>query len=87
MADEPESLVLAMLRRMDAKLDDVVREVRDLRERVGSVETTLAGVRRDLAHLAETDARLQAGMDRLRDDVERIKRRLDLSDDPPPRLA
>jgi len=87
MADEPDSLVLTLLRGIDAKLDDVKHELRKLRERVGSVETTLAGVRRDLAHLAETDARLQAGMDRLRDDVERIERRLDLSDGPPPRLA
>jgi hypothetical protein len=87
MAGGPDSLVLAMLRRIADDAADVKHEPRELRERVGSVETTPAGVRRDPARLAGTDARLQAGTDRLRDGVERITRRLGLSDGPPPRSA
>ena len=80
MADEPENLVLVYLRRIDSKVDAIAVDVRELKERQSAVEYGLSGVRRDVAALSETDARLQAGMDRLRDEVSRINRRLDLVD-------
>jgi hypothetical protein len=53
-----------------------------LKERVSGVEIGLTSVRRDIAGLAETDARLQVSLDRMRDDVGRIQRRLDLHEEP-----
>lgn len=66
MADQPDNLILTMLRRMDAKLDRLTDDVADLKRRMSSVEEGLAGVNRRL--------------DRLDDRVLRIERRLDLVD-------
>lgn len=79
---EPENLVLVYLRRIDSKVDAMAQDIRELKERVSSVEIAVASVRRDIAVLAETDARLQYAVDRLRDDVGRIQRRLELTDEP-----
>jgi archaellum component FlaC len=66
MVDEPENLILSLLRRMDAKLDRVIDDVQDLKVRMTAVEEALVGVHRRL--------------DRLEVRVERIERRLDLVD-------
>ncbi len=68
MADEPDNLVLQMLRRIDAKLDRVIEDVRDLKMRMTHVEEGLAGVNRRL--------------DRLEMRVDRIERRLELAGAP-----
>jgi archaellum component FlaC len=62
MADEPETL--ALLRRIDEKLDRLADDVHDLKARMTNVEEGLAGVNRRL--------------DRLELRVERIEKRLDL---------
>jgi outer membrane murein-binding lipoprotein Lpp len=82
MAEDPENLALVFLRRIDAKIDGLTLDVRELKERTSAVELGLTSVRRDIAALAETDARLQVSLDRMRDDVGRIQRRLDLHDEP-----
>ncbi len=64
MADEPDNLVLAMLRRMDAKLDRIADDVRDLKTRQTATEEAVVGIHRRL--------------DRLDMRVERIEKRLDL---------
>jgi predicted nuclease with TOPRIM domain len=68
MTDQPDNLVLQMLRRMDAKLDRVIDDVHDLKVRMSAVEEGLVGVHRR--------------MDRLEVRVERIERRLDLVETP-----
>ena len=68
MADEPDNLVLVMLRRLDTKMDRLIDDVHELKVRMSSVETNLAGVQRRI--------------DRLDDRVERIERRLDLVSQP-----
>lgn len=64
MADEPDNLVLTLLRRIDEKVDRVLDDVHDLKARMTSVEEGLAGVNRRI--------------DRVEDRMERIERRLDL---------
>ena len=66
MVDEPENLILSLLRRMDSKLDRVIDDVQDLKIRMTSVEEGLAGVNRRL--------------DRIEVRVERVERKLDLVD-------
>ena len=66
MTDEPENLMLVILRRMESKLDRVIDDVQDLKVRTTAVEEALVGVHRRL--------------DRLENRVERIERRLDLVD-------
>jgi archaellum component FlaC len=64
MTDEPESIVLRYLRRIDEKLDRLADDVRDIKVRVTGVEENLAGVHRRL--------------DRIEMRVEHIEKRLDL---------
>jgi len=79
MSDEgPDSIVLRYLRGIDAKVDALRDDIRDLKARTMAVENGLNAVRRDLVSLAEADARQQASTDRLSDRIERIERRLDL---------
>ncbi len=68
MADDPDNLVLVILRRMDAKLDRVIEDVQNLKMRMTHVEEGLAGVNRRI--------------DRVEQRLDRIERRLDLVDQP-----
>lgn len=74
--------MLIFLRRIDGKIDGLSQDVRELKDRTSAVELGLTGIRRDIAALAETDVRLQVSMDRMRDDVSRIQRRLDIFEEP-----
>lgn len=64
MADEPESVILVILRRIDQRTERMADDLHDLKVRMTHVEEGLAGVNRR--------------MDRLEQRVERIERRLDL---------
>jgi hypothetical protein len=64
MAEEPENVVLLLLRRLDEKLDRLVDDVRDLKLRMTLVENGLAT--------------LNGRVDRIEARLERIERRLDL---------
>lgn len=66
MSDEPDNLVLRMLRNIDAKLERVAEDVADIKIRVTSLEVALAGVNRR--------------MDRMETRLDRIERRLGLTD-------
>ncbi|RJF67330.1 hypothetical protein [Rhodopseudomonas palustris] len=68
MAEQPDNLVLTYLRRLDGKIDRVLDDVQDLKVRMTAVEEGLAGVNRRL--------------DRLEVRVDRIERRLELSEQP-----
>jgi archaellum component FlaC len=66
MAGEPENIVLAILRRIDQRTERMAEDLQDLKIRVTAVEEGLAGVNRRL--------------DRLELRVDRIEKRLELSD-------
>jgi archaellum component FlaC len=66
MADQPDNIVLALLRKIDQRTERMAEDLQDLKVRVTSVEEGLAGVNRRL--------------DRLEHRVERIEQRLELSD-------
>ncbi len=66
MAEEPDNLMLVLLRRMDTKLDRVIDDLHDVKVRLTAVEEGLSVVQRRI--------------DRLEDRVERIERRLDISE-------
>jgi len=65
MADQPDNIMLAMLRKIDQRTDDIAEDLHDLKVRLTSVGDGLAGVNRRL--------------DRLENRVERIEKRLELS--------
>ena len=66
MAKEPENVGLVLLRKIDERTERMADDLQDLKSRVTSVEEGLAGVNRRL--------------DRLDGRVERIERRLELTD-------
>jgi hypothetical protein len=73
VANEPENLVVAHLRRIDEKVDRLRDDVRELRAGLNSV-------RRDLIALVEVGARVELMVDRQGKRLDKIERRLDLRD-------
>ena len=82
MTDNPENLVLEHLRHMRARLDAVYDIVSEHGDRFLRLETAIISLRRDYVHDhaagAEHVVGLQGQIDRLRRDMERVQRRLDL---------
>ena len=66
MAKEPDNLTLKLLRRLDEKTDRLLDDMHDLKVPITAVEEGLAGVHRR--------------MDRLDERLERVERRLDLTE-------
>jgi len=65
MAKEPENLALALLRKVDERTGRMAEDLQDIKARMTSVGEGLAGVNRRL--------------DRLEGRVDRIERRLELT--------
>ena len=65
MAEEPDNLVLVMLRRLDTKMDRVIEDLHDLKVGMTSVEEGLNGVQRRI--------------DRMEDRLDHVEKRLDLT--------
>jgi hypothetical protein len=74
------NLVLEHLRAIRADLTEMRDMQREHGLRLTRIETAVVGLRRDQAADAETVVHFETRLDRLRDDVERIKRRLDIQD-------
>ncbi|MFE0757611.1 hypothetical protein ACFW16_26865 [Inquilinus sp. NPDC058860] len=79
MTTEPENLVIELLRAVRADVAEMRSEQREQRVR-------LAAIKRHLAHLerdgAEFRAEIGGRFERIHDRLDRIERRLDLSDQP-----
>lgn len=77
MTENVENLTLEMLRRLYGKLDEVQAE---MRLRFTGVETDLAAVEQHMAAFHAVDASRNEEIADLRRRLERIERRLELSD-------
>jgi hypothetical protein len=80
MTADVENLVLDHLRALRADVTDMRQTLKEHGIRLTEIAGSVAGLRRDQALDAEANAHLAARFDRLREDVDRIKRRLDLTD-------
>ena len=78
MSDEPDSIVLRYLRRIDARLDDMVGEMREIKARVASLEEQFVVIRSDIANIHGDIVRLDHRIDRVEVRLERMEKRLDL---------
>ncbi len=75
MSDEPDSLTLRMLRRMDEKLDRVLYELADIKPRLTSLERQTGELRVDMAGQS-------ARLDRIETRLDRIERRIEIASAP-----
>jgi hypothetical protein len=80
MTDQPDGLVLTLLRDMRAGLERMEGKLDELVRRVSSVETNLAHVHVELAGLHVDMAAHSARMDRIDGRLDRIEKRLGLVD-------
>jgi uncharacterized protein YxjI len=82
MTDNVENLVLEHLRALRSEIQTLRTEMHgefyDLKHRMSSLESAMIGVKRDVTHGDETDARQQVSLDRIVERIERIERRLEL---------
>src|SRR5260364_371461 len=79
MTDKMESLVLEHLRHIRSKVDQLVEDNHDLKNRMSSLESAMVSVKREVAHGDETDARQQVSLDKIIERIQRIERRLELA--------
>ena len=78
--DEPTNLVLEHLRAIRADVHEIKTVQREHGHRLSRLEVGVAALRRDQADDAENSAHLSARMDAMREEIDRIKRRLDIID-------
>jgi hypothetical protein len=76
MSDEPDSLTLRYLRRLDDKMDSLQTDIADLASEVRGIKSHMAGFMQN--ELAQDGA--IAG---LKKRLDRIERRLDLNEEAP----
>ena len=75
MSDAPENLTLVFLRRLDAKIDRLAEDIREVKQRLTGLEIGVGNLAAtELSHYAMTAERV----DRLSQRIERIETRLDL---------
>ncbi len=82
VVDSSQELMLEQFRLVRATLDTHGQKLDELLFRVSTLEIGLAGMRRGRAGDAETVAHLQARVDRIQNQIERINQRLELTDGP-----
>ena len=73
-------LLPVQLKAVRTELATMREELREVRDRENDTHGAVLAVRRDQAQDAETGAHLAVRVDRLTDRLERIERRLELSD-------
>ena len=79
MADNVENMMLEHLKKFQATLDSMQRDIRELKVRQSETHTAVLGLRRDQLSDAEVTAHVQTQMDRFGDGLDRIERRLELT--------
>lgn len=79
MADE--NLVLEHLRAIRADQADTKADIREIKNRMTTLENGQATIIQHLGHLAGSDAEQHATYDRLVERIERIEKRLEIAND------
>lgn len=83
MTDNVENLLLEMLKGLRNDLKEFRSryedDMDDLKARMTSLESSMIGVKREINHGDETDARQQVSLDKLVKRIEKIEHRLELA--------
>lgn len=80
MNDSIENLILEHMKRFQADLGAARERDSEMLTRLGRLEVAIAGLRRDIAHFDEGAVEQSLRVDRLAERVDRIERRLELTD-------
>ena len=79
VSDNVENLMLEHLKKFQSTLDNVQTDIRELKVRQSETLTAVLALRRDQLNDAEVTAHMQTQIDRFGERLDRIERRLDLS--------
>ena len=77
---EADNLILEHLRHVRAKIDQMADDLREVKHRVVTLEGGQGSILQHLGHLATSIAQQQVSFDRLTERVERVERRLELTE-------
>jgi len=80
MTEQVDNLVIEHLRAIRASQDRIEDEIKEMKHRLIGVESGIAGLRRDGAGTQDDVYRQQATMDKLKERIVRIERRLELGE-------
>jgi chromosome segregation ATPase len=84
MIDNVENLIIEHLRALRSEIQtfrtEMQGEFRDVKARLSTLEVALSGVKRDQAESLADYARQQMSLDQIVERIQRIERRLELSD-------
>jgi len=78
MTDDTENLVLEHLRHIRGRVDLIADDMKEVKLRLSTLESSLSLVRREIIIGDETGARQQVSIDRIMDRLEKIEHRLEL---------
>lgn len=78
MTENIENLLLEHMKRFQAGQDRIERKLEEVVSRIGHLEVSVAGLRRDFAHSDENGAAMSVRLDRLNERFDRIEKRLEL---------
>ncbi len=77
---EVENLMLEHLKRFQATLDRIERKLNKHTGRLANLEGGQSAIVQHLAHFSAADAQQQVAIDHMSDRLDRIERRLELTD-------
>jgi hypothetical protein len=84
MSEEPGSLTLRYLRRLDDKMDSLQTDIADLASEVRGIKSNTAGfMQNELAQAGAQDGAQDGAIAGLKKRLDRIERRLDLNEEAP----
>ena len=76
--DNIENLMLEHMKRFQAGQDRIERKLEEVVTRLGHLELSVAGLRRDIGHSDEQTASVGVRLDRMNERLERVEKRLEL---------
>lgn len=79
MTDNVENLILEHLRALRSKIDQIADDVREIKQRVVTLESGQGVITQQIGHLQQSIAGQQVSFDRLTDRVERLEKRLEIA--------
>ena len=80
MTEAVEDLILEHLKHFQAGQDRIERDLKEIKTRLTTVEVAQGSLLQHIGHLASSIAQQQVSMDRTNDRIERIGKRLELSE-------